>query len=319
MAGDIQSAFAGGDFELGSSDAPSTQSQSEPAAQSAEPKTESRDAASSTSVKREGNDGSESAQTAGRDDRQSADDDDLKDIELTGVTDDDVKRLKKALKSERSLTRDHRKKLEQALAGSGMTDAERRQFAGRIQMLEQQLMQTMRTPQNQPTPKEDDRFDRLLGKDGFKVIEELVEERFAARDQVKKAEQERAIQIKAYNSRVKLLEQHPDGAEVIDLFRQLSQNDPRIEQYALASDDPAAWAYQYAKEVMRIQQYGSIDDLVSAERKKWEEERQQVGQGGNGNGQGQGERRAPLTLAGRRGASNVTPAQSRSLEQIMSF
>lgn len=178
--------------------------------------------------------------------------DDLGDLRYSG--------LKKAARKERKFRQAAEKQAKEIQRQLDQLQAEMRV---RQQYQPQQQPQQPATPAQ---PKEDDRFDRLLGKDGFKVIEELVEERFSARDNAAKAMQERQIAAKAYASRQKLLSEDPGAAEDLDVvFRQLAQQDPRLERQALASEDPARWAVQYAREVKRIQQYGSIDELVEAE------------------------------------------------------
>ena len=178
--------------------------------------------------------------------------DDLGDLRYSG--------LKKAARKERKFRQAAEKQAKEIQRQLDQLQAEMRV---RQQYQPQQHQQQPVTP---VPPKEDDRFDRLLGKDGFKVIEELVEERFSARDNAAKAEEEKQLGAKAYASRVKLLSEDPGAAEDLDVvFRQLARSDPRLERQALMSDDPARWAVQYAREVKRIQQYGSIDELVEAE------------------------------------------------------
>jgi hypothetical protein len=169
--------------------------------------------------------------------------------------------LKKAARKERKIRRAAEKQAK---------DLQRQIDQLNAHMQVRQQYQSQQHHQQQPAtpvpPKEDDRFDRLLGKDGFKVIEDLVEERFSARDRAAEALEEKKTAARAYASRQKLLSEDPGAAEDIDVvFRQLAQQDPRLERQALASEDPARWAVQYAREVRRIQQYGSIDELVEAE------------------------------------------------------
>jgi len=185
--------------------------------------------------------------------------DDLGDLRYSG--------LKKAARKER--------KFRQA-AEKQAKDLQRQIDQLNAHMQVRQQYQPQQQVQQQPTasmPKEDDRFDRLLGKDGFKVIEESIRAEFEARDNAAKAKEQQQVAAKAYASRTKLLSEDPAAAADLEAFRQLAQKDPRIEQHALASDDPARWAVQYAREVKRIQAHGSIDELIAAEKAKWEAER----------------------------------------------
>lgn len=308
MASDIQSAFAGGDFELG--DSPAPQSQPEPTSEQASTlAVEARDA-TQVPAKEDKPQVDTKPKVQARDEQDEDDDgQDEGPPSLDG--------LQKALKSERSLKKQQRKELKEALSRLAQLEQQNQQMVMHLQR--QQQVPTQPAPAQKT--KDDDLLDRLLAsKEPSKVIQEVIDARFAAEDQKRQAAETQAKQQRAFESRQKLLQERPEAQQLIDVvFRQLAQQDPRLEQMALESDDPARYAAEYAETVQRIQQHGSLSDFVEAEIKRRAAE-QHPAAGGDVRAN-QGERRAPLTLANRRGSGgSVTPAQqNRTLDQIMTF
>lgn len=65
---------------------------------------------------------------------------------------------------------------------------------------------------------------------------------------------------------------HNDFDTAFEEFNRLEALNPALTQQALASDDPAEFAYQTVKRAAEVAQYGSIDALLEAKRAEWEAE-----------------------------------------------
>lgn len=123
----------------------------------------------------------------------------------------------------------------------------------RLAELERQF-QAMQQPQHQAQPAQT--FWDAEDPDGH--INALVERRLVQRDV------ERSI--------IRAKGKYSDFDQVFAEFDQLEKVNPTLTQQAIASDDPAEFAYQTAKKAREVAQYGSIDALIAAERAKWEAE-----------------------------------------------
>jgi hypothetical protein len=195
------------------------------------------------------------------DEIDAAEPDDLGDLRYSG--------LKKAAKKERKFRQAAEKQAKEL-------QRQYDQLMGQVRMLEHQRQQPQ--PQQQTSPqaqdKKPDEWDELLTK-GPAYVQEVIRREFAQREQQAEAVRQQEISRAALASRARLLQEHEDGAQTLLEFKQMMDRDPdlkRVERLALASEDPAGYLYQYTKEVKRIQQHGSIDELLAAERAKWEAE-----------------------------------------------
>lgn len=65
---------------------------------------------------------------------------------------------------------------------------------------------------------------------------------------------------------------HPDFDEKLAAFREATQANPRLAQEMMQAPDPAEFAYSRGKTALELQRYGSVDQLLAAERAKWEQE-----------------------------------------------
>jgi hypothetical protein len=301
----IESAFADGPFGSGVKSEPDKPEPSEPATT-----TEPRDAASETPEPVKADSGA-----GARDER----DDEDGEGKIDGPPGSEG--LQKALKSERSLRREQRKGLSEALKRSEQLEAQNRQFSAQLAAMQQQMAAAAQQQNPQAQEKKPDDWDELLTK-GPAYVQERINQAFAERD--RKAEAERLEQTKkrVFESRNRLLQREPDAREFLTEFVAMAKADPRLEQLMLAAEDPADYAVQYAKEAKRIAQFNSIDELVAAERAKWEAERAQSGTPAvNGQREATGWS-APKTLAGRRGGgASVTPASGSdtAIESLFRF
>lgn len=65
---------------------------------------------------------------------------------------------------------------------------------------------------------------------------------------------------------------YQDYPEAFAAFQQAVQYNPRLAQELATAPDPGEYAYSKGKAALALEQYGSIDDLLAAERQKWEAE-----------------------------------------------
>jgi hypothetical protein len=65
---------------------------------------------------------------------------------------------------------------------------------------------------------------------------------------------------------------HPDYDDAFAAFQQAVQYNPRLAQELANAADPGEYAYSKGKAALALEQHGSIDALLAAERQKWEAE-----------------------------------------------
>jgi hypothetical protein len=65
---------------------------------------------------------------------------------------------------------------------------------------------------------------------------------------------------------------HADFADALGAFQQAVQHSPALIQQMQAASDPGEFAYSTGKRAMELEKVGSIDELLKAERAKWEAE-----------------------------------------------
>lgn len=73
-------------------------------------------------------------------------------------------------------------------------------------------------------------------------------------------------------SEAKARSQHADFDDALQSFQQAVQANPALAQQMARADDPAQFVYQTGKRAMELAQVGSIEQLLKAERAKWEAE-----------------------------------------------
>lgn len=69
---------------------------------------------------------------------------------------------------------------------------------------------------------------------------------------------------------------YADYDDAFHAFRQAVQANPALAQQMTQASDPAAFAYQKGKTALELERVGSIDELLKAERAKWEAEARAV-------------------------------------------
>ncbi len=65
---------------------------------------------------------------------------------------------------------------------------------------------------------------------------------------------------------------YADYDDAFHAFRQAVQANPALAQQMTQSTDPADYAYKTGKRAMDLERVGSLDELLKAERAKWEAE-----------------------------------------------
>lgn len=175
-------------------------------------------------------------------------------------------------------------------------------LAGQMQAQRQQQAAPQQIPQQQQTQeKKPDEWDALLTK-GPEYVQEAISRAFAERERKEEAKRQEQTKVRVASSRAQLLQREPDAHEFLTEFVAMARADSKLEQMMLTAEDPADFAYQYAKETKRIAQFGSIDELVAAERAKWESERGIASSTGQSAPAAQA-RPQHKTIAGMRGSS----------------
>lgn len=288
---DIKEAFADGPFGSGEP-MPHEREQSEKA------ESEQRDAVVAKSAP------DESSKASGRDGR---DDDTETDGEQEAERPQDLDKALKALDSERSIRREHRKELKRALAAQRDLEARYNQVVGQFTAA-QQLAARGGQAQGTTQEKQPDKWDEWFT-NGPDWVEQRIEQRIAQREQHQRQQFVAHVNARVQAQEQALVQTHADAGELTGHFRQIAASDPRLVQQfntiAEQGGDAWGWAYEVAKQDREYSKFQSMDEFKQALREEWEAERS----GGGGNQVASQQRRAPLTLAGRRGGgASVTPA-----------
>lgn len=136
---------------------------------------------------------------------------------------------------------------------------ENKELKRRIESFEAALTKPPQAPQ-QPVGFWDDP-DAFLEQRDSKIVDELFQ-RMEQRQQVQRMEQSEA-QAKA---------KYADYDEAFQAFSQAVQANPRLAHELAQVPDPGEFAYSKGKAALALEKFGSIDDLLKAERAKWEAE-----------------------------------------------
>lgn len=95
--------------------------------------------------------------------------------------------------------------------------------------------------------------------------------REAAQAAIREFQQAQQVErINASEARAKAA--HTDYDDAFRAFQQAVQANPSLAQQMTMAEDPAEFAYSKGKAALTLQQVGSIDELIKAERAKWEAE-----------------------------------------------
>ena len=65
---------------------------------------------------------------------------------------------------------------------------------------------------------------------------------------------------------------HDDYGDAFQAFQKAAMANPALVQQMSAAADPAEFAYAKGKSALELERYGSVDELLKAERAKWEAE-----------------------------------------------
>lgn len=233
-----------------------------------------------------------------------------------GEAEPNLDNLRKALKTERSLSKKQRADIKATVDRLEQIEAHNRNLAAQIAALK---------PQEQK-PKPESAED---GPDFFAQPEDFVQQAVAKRlAPVSEIVQAQALQFqrsRIIDAEEALVEHVADGRENIDQFKALAANDPSLrEQFAAVVEgrhphyrNPAKFAYEYAKEYRRVTEALDPDALRAKIRAEVEAELR--GESGESEKQEQ-PRRTPLTLAGHRGrGASVSSASAAHLPVEKTF
>ncbi len=88
---------------------------------------------------------------------------------------------------------------------------------------------------------------------------------------LERMEQRQAMQ-RVESSEAAARAKYTDFDEKIGAFQQAVQVNPALAREMASAPDPAEFAYTHGKNALQVQQYGSLDALLAAERAKWEQE-----------------------------------------------
>lgn len=149
--------------------------------------------------------------------------------------------------------------------------AKRQAAEDRIAKLEAQFasMQPAPQPQTQTTPAPAELEPIDLFDDPDRFIETRFDtfgERLMAKWEQRQATQR--VNASEHAARAK----YPDFEEKVGAFQQAVQLNPALAREMVAAADPAEFAYSRGKAALQVQQFGSIEGLIAAERAKWEQE-----------------------------------------------
>ena len=86
------------------------------------------------------------------------------------------------------------------------------------------------------------------------------------------AEKQQATLARINESEERAKATHDDYEDAFRAFQQAASAQPALIQQMTAAGDPAEFAYKTGKTALELQRVGSIDELLKAERAKWEAE-----------------------------------------------
>lgn len=320
----IETAFADGPFGSSSSSSASETRESTKEAPPAETQTEQRDVAESRVDAK-----ADKPATEGRD-GQGDDDGELDLGELPVGSE----KLYKALKSERSLTKQQRSELKATLERLDRVEAQHRTTAEQLAAL-----QKPQTPAVEKKPEDDDdafyngpaAFARKVADQRALAVEDRVaqvEERFHKRliDNSEEAYISANPESRTHIDTFKKLANHsvtgPDGRQY--LTREAAQLRQQfadvVEGRSKEYRNPAQYAHDYAKAYSEAIELS--DPVTYRAKVRAEIEAEMRGGTGGGEPRGESPRRTPLTLAGHRGSGASVTSAARAptpVEKTFSF
>ena len=137
---------------------------------------------------------------------------------------------------------------------------ENKELKAQLEAIQQQLAR-----QQQPQPETPPQF----WDDPDKAIEARVAQ--AAEMAIQRYQQQQTME-RINASEVAAKARHADYDDAFRAFQQAATANPALIQQMTAATDPAEFAYSKGKTALQLEQVGSIDELLKAERAKWEAE-----------------------------------------------
>lgn len=140
---------------------------------------------------------------------------------------------------------------------------ENRELKAQIEALQRQFASVQQAPQQ---PQE---MPPAFWDDPDRAIEARVAQ--AAEMAIQRYQQQQTMErINASEAAAKV--KHADYDDAFRAFQQAAQANPTLIQQMTSASDPAEFAYSKGKTALQLEQVGSIDELLKAERAKWEAE-----------------------------------------------
>lgn len=129
------------------------------------------------------------------------------------------------------------------------------------QQLARQQQQPQQAPQNEPLPDFWEDPQGFLAKQ-FDQFGQSMMQRFQQQQQVERIEASEAAARSKY----------ADYGDAFKAFQQAAMANPSLVQEMTSAADPAEFAYAKGKSALELERYGSVEELLKAERAKWEAE-----------------------------------------------
>ena len=143
---------------------------------------------------------------------------------------------------------------------------ENKELKQQLEAIQQQLARQQQQPQpqvqnNEPTVDFWDDPQGFLAKQ-FDQFGQSMMQRFQQQQQVERIEASEAAAKAKYT----------DYDDAFRAFQQAAMANPALVQQMTSANDPAEFAYSKGKSALELERYGSVEELLKAERAKWEEE-----------------------------------------------
>lgn len=133
----------------------------------------------------------------------------------------------------------------------------RQELEAQLAALQQQAAQQPQQPAPEFWTDPDNALDHRLQQFGQTLLQQFQEQQAVER-----------INTSEIAARAK----HADYDDAFHAFRQAVQVNPALIQQMRAASDPGEFAYKTGKSALDLERVGSIDELLKAERAKWEQE-----------------------------------------------
>ena len=141
----------------------------------------------------------------------------------------------------------------------------RQEAEQRAAYLEQQFQALQQQPQ--PAPQAEPEVD--FWDNPQSVIASQVQR---AVTQALQAEKQQQTMARINESEAKARASYADYDDAFQAFHRAASVNPSLVQQMTQASDPAEFAYKTGKSALELQRVGSIDELLKAERAKWEQE-----------------------------------------------